>query len=242
MALSPADGVIALSATVDVRPMIEKHMPSPVGHALAGIAVAWAADLAPGRRAWRLSDPAASLFGRAGGTLTLVCGALAAAPDLDLLFLSRHRAVTHSLGAVIVIFIIATAVTGWVTRLPSPALPGSGLERERSSLPVLRVGLMCAAAYGSHLFLDWLAVDTTFPYGLQALWPFSDAWYISGLDLFPGTERRHILSLAAFRTNLIAISREAAMLLPVLGLLWLVRVKTLAGLATEPAGRHHASQ
>jgi inner membrane protein len=223
--------------------MIEKHMPSPVGHALAGIAVAWAADLAPGRRAWRATDQAASLFARAGGTLTLVCGVLAAAPDLDLLFLSRHRAVTHSLGAVILILIIATLVTGWVTRLlPSPGLPGSALDPQRSGLPVLRIGLMCAVAYGSHLFLDWLSVDTTLPYGLQALWPFSNAWYISGLDLFPGTERYDILSLAAFRTNLNAISREAALLLPVLGLLWLVRVKALAGLTTEPAGRHQAPQ
>jgi membrane-bound metal-dependent hydrolase YbcI (DUF457 family) len=217
-------------------------MPSPVGHALAGVGVAWAADLAPGRRAWRAADPKASLFARAGGTLTLVCGALAAAPDLDLFFHIRHRAVTHSLGAVILIFIVATAVTGWVTGMSPPTLPGPGLERERPALPILRIGLMCAAAYGSHLFLDWLAVDTTFPYGLQALWPFSDGWYISGLDLFPATERRDILSLAAFRTNLIAVSHEAAILLPVLGLLWLVRIKALAGLATEPAGGHHASQ
>ena len=208
-------------------------MPSPVGHALAGVAVAWASDLAPGRRAWRMTDPKASLFARAGGTLTLACGALAAAPDLDLFFPIRHRAVTHSLGAVIVIFIVAAAVTGWVR---------PGLEPERPAPPILRIGLMCAAAYGSHLFLDWLSVDTSFPYGLQALWPFSDGWYISGLDLFPGTERRHLLSLAAFRTNLIAVSHEAAILLPVLGLLWLVRVKALAGLATELAGRHHASQ
>jgi inner membrane protein len=213
-------------------------MPSPVGHALAGVAVAWVADLVPGRRAWRTAGPATSPFVRAGGILTLVCGALAVAPDLDLLVL-RHRAITHSLGAVIIVFIVATAVTGWVTRLSSPGLPASGLEPQRR--PVLRIGLMCAAAYGSHLFLDWLAVDTTLPYGLQALWPFSDRWYISGLDLFPGTERRDILSLTAFRTNLIAVSYEAAMLLPVLGLVWLVRVKALAGLSTEPAGRHHAS-
>jgi membrane-bound metal-dependent hydrolase YbcI (DUF457 family) len=219
-------------------------MPSPVGHALAGVAVAWAADLAPGQRAWRSIDPKASLFARAGGSLTLACGALAAAPDLDLFFPIRHRAVTHSLGAVIVIFIVAAAVTGWVTRtrMSSPALPGPGLEPERPALPILRIGLMCAAAYGSHLFLDWLSVDTSLPYGLQALWPFSDGWYISGLDLFPGTERREILSLAAFRTNLIAVWHEAAILLPVLGLLWLVRVKALAGLAPEPAGGHHAPQ
>jgi inner membrane protein len=200
-------------------------MPSPVGHALAGVAVAWVADLVPGRRAWRTAGPATSPFVRAGGILTLVCGALAVAPDLDLLVL-RHRAITHSLGAVIIVFIVATAVTGWVTR----------------GLPVVRIGLMYAAAYGSHLLLDWLAVDTTLPYGLQALWPFSDSWFISGVDLFPGTERRDILSLAAIRTNLRALSYETAILLPVLGLLWRVRVKALARLATETARRHHAPQ
>jgi inner membrane protein len=200
-------------------------MPSPVGHALAGVAVAWVADLVPGRRAWRTAGPATSPFVRAGGILTLVCGALAVAPDLDLLVL-RHRAITHSLGAVIIVFIVATAVTGWVTR----------------GLPVVRIGLMCAAAYGSHLLLDWLAVDTTLPYGLQALWPFSDSWFISGVDLFPGTERRDILSLAAIRTNLRALSYETAILLPVLGLLWRVRVKALARLATETARCHHAPQ
>ena len=153
----------ALSATADVEPVIETHMPSPVGHALAGVAVAWASDLAPGRRAWRTTNPKASLFARAGGKLTLACGALAAAPDLDLFFPIRHRAVTHSLGAVIVIFIVAAAVTGWVTRtrMSSPALPGPGLEPERPAPPIWRIGLMCAAAYGSHLFLDWLSVDTS---------------------------------------------------------------------------------
>ena len=223
--------------------MVEKHMPSPIGHALAGIAVAWAADLMPGRRAWRATGPTASLFAQAGGTLTLACGVLAAAPDLDLFFRVRHRAITHSLGAVILIFIVATAVTGWVTRSSSPGTKGSGRPRPPGpGLPVLRVGLMCAAAYGSHLLLDWLGVDTTRPYGLQALWPFSDGWYISGLDVFPQTERRDILSIGAFRKNLVAISCESAMLLPILGLLWLVRVKALAGLATQTARRYHAPQ
>jgi membrane-bound metal-dependent hydrolase YbcI (DUF457 family) len=228
--------------------MVEKHMPSPIGHALAGVAVAWAADLMPGRRAWRATGPTASLFARAGGTLTLVCAGLAAAPDLDLFFPYRflpyrHRAITHSLGAVILIFIVAIAVTGWVTWWSSPGRQASASPRPAApGLPVLRIGLICAAAYGSHLLLDWLGADTSRPYGLQALWPFSDRWYISGLDLFPETERRDILSMAALRRNLLAVSCESAILLPVLGLLWLVRVKALAGLATQAAGRHHAPQ
>ena len=100
--------------------------------------------------------------------------------------------------------------------------------------------MICAAAYGSHLLLDWLAVDMRMPYGLQLLWPLSDAWYISGLDIFPQTERRNLLSLATLRINLWAMSFETAVMLPVLYLVWLVRIKTLTGLSPEAARGHHA--
>ena len=213
--------------------MVKKHMPSPVGHALSGVAAAWVADLVPGRRTGRTAAPSSSLFARAGGRLTLICGVLAAAPDLDL-FLGRHRIVTHSVGALVVVSIIASLVTRQVTRKVK--------SRKFKVQSVVRVTLMCAAAYGSHLLLDWLGVDTSAPHGLAVLWPFSDTSYISGLDLFRSTERRAIFSLATLRINLIAMSYEAAVMLPVLGLLWLVRVKALAGLATEAARRHHAPQ
>ena len=104
----------------------------------------------------------------------------------------------------------------------------------------LRVAAICAAAYGSHLLLDWLAIDRRMPYGLQVLWPFSDGWYISGLDVFPQTERRNLLSLATLHINLRAMAFETAVMLPVLGLVWLVHVKTVTRLSTEAARRHHA--
>ncbi len=208
-------------------------MPGPVGHALAGVAAAWTADLVPGRRGWRTAGPSASFFARAGGGLTLLCAALGALPDLDLV-LSRHRSITHSVGAILVVSILAIGVTGWVTRKVQ-----SSKFKVQS---VARVTLMCAAAYGSHLLLDWLGVDTRMPYGLQALWPFSDHWYISGLDLFPQTERREFFSPAALRINLFATAYEAAVMLPVLAALWLVRVKALARLATEKAPGHHPPQ
>ena len=98
--------------------MIKMHMPSPVGHALAGVAAAWAADLLPGRRVWRTAAPAApfrtDFLSGAGGALTLGAAALGVAPDLDL-FLAQHRAITHSVGAVAAVFIVAAVVTGQVT-------------------------------------------------------------------------------------------------------------------------------
>jgi membrane-bound metal-dependent hydrolase YbcI (DUF457 family) len=218
-----------------------------VGHALAGVAAAWAVDVLPGRRAWRTAAPAARVstafftaslttfftpfFSGAGGALTLAAAALGVAPDLDLV-LAQHRAITHSVGAVAAVFIVAGIVTGQVRRKVQTS--------KFKVQSVVRIAAICAAAYGSHLLLDWLAVDRRMPYGLQVLWPFSDGWYISGLDVFPQTERRNLLSLTTLRTNLRAMSFETAVMLPVLGVLWLIRVKTLTRLSTEAARRHHA--
>jgi len=201
-------------------------MPSPLGHALGGIAASWAADLLPGPRAWRTAGRDASFFKRAGGALTLICAGLAASPDADL-FLSSHRTVTHSVTALALVTIIAAGVTGWVTR--------------RRGLAT-RVALTCGAAYASHLFLDWLAIDANPPFGLQILWPFSRTWFISGVDLFVQTERRRLFSVATIRTNLVAMAWETAILLPVLVGLWLVRVKALARFSAELTRGDHPAQ
>jgi membrane-bound metal-dependent hydrolase YbcI (DUF457 family) len=202
-------------------------MPSPLGHALGGIAVSWAADLMPGRRAWRSAGPAASFYRRAGGALTLSCAGLAMAPDADLL-LFAHRTATHSLTAVAVVTGIAAVVTGWFTR-------GTGY-------PTARVALMCGAAYASHLLLDWFGVDRFPPSGLQVLWPFSDTWFISGVDLFVPTERRELYSFDSLRANALAMASETAMLLPIIVVLWLVRIKTLSRFSAQLTRSDHPAQ
>lgn len=198
-------------------------MPSPIGHALGGVAAAWLVDLIPGPRAWRSARASASWFKRAGNGLTVACAALAIAPDLDVL-VGGHRMMTHSVGAVIIVGLAAAAIAAYAER------------------PILRVALMCAAAYGTHPLLDLLAVDRFWPYGLQLLWPFSQAWLISGWDLFALTERRDLMTLPAIRQNAAAVAQEIAILGPLVVLLWLIRVKTLAGLASEMSGGHHSSQ
>ena len=205
--------------------MIPATMPSPIGHALGGVAVAWMADLLPGRPAGRLR-------------LTVACAGLAAIPDADLLLPIAHRAATHSLGAVAAVTIttiIAAAVTGRVTRRK--------LQDGRiAELQDWRIALTFGAAYASHLLLDWLQADPTPPYGLQALWPISSTWFISGWKVFRPTERRDFLEWAAMRTNLLAVVQEIAILLPVVVALWLVRVKAVARFATELSGGDHPTQ
>jgi membrane-bound metal-dependent hydrolase YbcI (DUF457 family) len=203
-------------------------MPSPIGHALGGLAVAWAADLIPGDRGWRGAPRSASWYQRAGNGLTATCTILATTPDLDLLF-TRHRTYTHSAGAVIVVGLIA-AFASIVLRRAKPAN-----ERRHT----LRISLMCAAAYASHILFDWLGVDLYPPPGLQVLWPFDSGWYISGFDLFRQTRREHLFTWPVVELNLLAIAQEAAMLVPIAAVLWLVRVKALARLSSEEAGRYH---
>jgi membrane-bound metal-dependent hydrolase YbcI (DUF457 family) len=185
-------------------------MPSPIAHAVGGVAVAWAADLLPGRAS-----------AAAGPRVALTCACLAALPDIDLLLPITHRTVTHSFAAVAVVgvlMIIAAGVTGKVTT---------------------KIALTCMAAYASHLLLDWLQADPTPPFGLQLLWPFSSRWFLSGWSVFRATDRRHFLELPTMKRNAVAMLQELAILAPVLAALWLVRVKALARFAAElPRGDH----
>ena len=198
-------------------------MPSPIGHALAGIAAAWALDLIPGDRAWRTAPSGAPWHQRAGDGLTLLCAGLAASPDLDLAFV-EHRTVTHSLGAVCLVGLVAATVAAVAKR------------------PIARISMMCTAAYASHLLLDWLGTDVYFPYGLQALWPFTREWYISGTDTFRQAARHHLFTRAVLTANAQAIAQEVAILGPIVVALWLVRVKALAGLPPQVARGDHPAQ
>jgi len=231
-------------------------MPSPIGHALAGAAIAWSVSLRePGPLSMMDARPPQTPGSMPEGTLslvprstegrspdpldafTLLCAFLAAAPDLDLLVPYTHRAGTHSLLAVAFVAlssIIVMTVTGRVT--------GSGRVESRQGVIAWRVVLACTAAYASHLFLDWLGADDTPPRGLQLLWPFSDRWFISDLDLFRGTARRDVFSALSMRTNALAVAQEIAILGPVALAAWLVRRRALAGRSRVGSGSALASK
>jgi membrane-bound metal-dependent hydrolase YbcI (DUF457 family) len=152
-----------------------------------------------------------------------MCVVLAAVPDADLLF-HIHRTFSHSIGAVIVVAVLAGAIAAVSNR------------------PVVRVASMCAAAYGTHLVLDWLAVDLLPPYGIQALWPFSDAWYMSHWIVFRQTERADFFSAPTLRLNGLAVAQELAILGPIVAAIWLVRVKALARLAAQMSRGDHPAE
>jgi membrane-bound metal-dependent hydrolase YbcI (DUF457 family) len=126
-------------------------------------------------------------------------GALGMAPDLDLLF-GTHSTYTHSVGAVLIVFLAALV---W---------PRRGR----------RFAAACALAWASHLLLDWLGADSTPPLGIMALWPFSEAFYQSPVPVFRAISRRYWL--ADFYTqNAVAVAREVLMLGPLVLAAWWMR-------------------
>jgi membrane-bound metal-dependent hydrolase YbcI (DUF457 family) len=171
-------------------------MPSPIGHLIAGVAIGRA--ITPHER-----------------TLIVACAILATASDLDLILPQTHRTWTHSFVAVAFVTIVAIAVTGQVKR--SGDRPGV-CPRVRS-LTVAALML----AFASHLLLDWLAVDPTPPHGIQLLWPFSNDWYVSGLNIFRGTARRNLFTARTTWINATAIAQEVAILGPIAWVTWRLR-------------------
>src|SRR5258705_7969910 len=157
-------------------------MPSPIGHGLAGLAIGLAIE--------PVLPEAATVPSRHLSKFALVGALVAAMPDADLVYSTIHRGVSHSIGATALLMIIAAVVTGWVT----------GRVQWRW---VILIG----AAHASHILMDWLGTDRYPPPGLEALWPFSRKFYISGWDIFPATERRVYLP-GAWLTNVRALVAE----------------------------------
>jgi membrane-bound metal-dependent hydrolase YbcI (DUF457 family) len=187
-------------------------MPTPAGHAIAGLATAWFAERTGGKRL------------RLFGVLALACVFAAVIPDIDILFHS-HQTYTHSIGAAVISGGVAGAIAWVLARRRRPAAAGSSYRGPR---PIF-VAVSVTIAYGTHIVLDWLAIDTSPPLGLMALWPFSTRFYLSGANLFFGVSRRYWKPDEFIVGNLKAMAWEMVVLVPIVALAWWVRSKRLDG-------------
>ena len=190
-------------------------MPSPAGHLIAGVAVAWAAEAFAPRRLRVLEAGRPSTAAPIVTPLVLACATLAIAPDLDILIAS-HRTYTHSMAAAAL-----------------AALAGGSMARALR-LPGLATGLACGLAVASHIVLDWLGHDTSTPRGLMALWPVSSAYYYSGVDLFADISRRYWKPEEFILKNAVSVAREVAILGPIVALAWCARKRVLASREGHP--------
>lgn len=132
--------------------------------------------------------------------LLLAAVAAAVSPDLDIL-VGSHRTYTHSVAAVVLVGFVS-----WVAL------------RRRSHAAAAAAAI--AAAYASHLVLDWLGKDTSSPPGLTALWPFSSAFFLSGCGLFGEVSRRYWLPGEFIFGNFKALAWEMLVLVPVMLIAW----------------------
>jgi membrane-bound metal-dependent hydrolase YbcI (DUF457 family) len=166
-------------------------MPTPVGHALGGIAVYVAARGSSRPKDWPLA-------------IAVVVSALL--PDLDFAIgpfagRSYHHYFTHSLGFTV----LFAGVSYLGARFTKRAAP-------------FRDAAVLTAAYFSHIFLDFLAKDATPPFGVQLLWPFSDTFYISPVKAFTATWRGSLAKLFGLH-NWMAVGLEILVLLPIIALI-----------------------
>jgi inner membrane protein len=175
-------------------------MPSPIGHALAGLTVH---VLSARDGSERRSLPRALLMAGA-----------AAAPDLDLLFRfvdgrNHHQAETHSIGAAALAatFVWAAArLAGW----------------PRSAA----LGLCAGCAWLTHLVLDYLGLDTHPPIGIMALWPFQPGYFKAPWIIFLDIGRT--LEWATVRHDALAVAWEIVLLGPLLLASWRLRAPSEA--------------
>lgn len=139
-------------------------MPSPIGHTIAGFC-------------GYLLAPKGSIPKPQMNTL-LASIVIANLPDIDILpglLLGNppmfHRQGTHSIAAGIIAGMLVVMLGRW---------------QKLSKKSILKLGAWTTALYCSHIFLDLLVTDLSPPRGVQLLWPFSNAYFISPVTVFGG--------------------------------------------------------
>ena len=87
--------------------------------------------------------------------------------------------------------------------------------------------------YASHVLLDYLAADSSPPFGLQLLWPFSNEFYISPVSVFmrfmhdtQGADMWGLISGMFIVHNFYAVVLETVLLLPLLLVAIVIRKRT----------------
>lgn len=145
-------------------------------------------------------------------TRSLWIVAFGLAPDLDLL-IGRHSMETHSVGAAVLTGLVAAYF-----RCP--------LASTRS-----RIFLTACLAWMTHPLLDALGADTSPPFGVMLLWPFSRDHVMFDTVFMPISRRWWLEGFLA--GNLLAALREVVILGPVAGVAWFLtqRRGTRAGQA-----------
>lgn len=178
-------------------------MATPVGHSLIGLAVG---HVGAERSWWRCWPWYAFVVVCANAAdLDFVPGLLVGEPN------RYHHLATHSLTAAIVFGALV------------------GLVAMRFHGRPLRIGVVGALIYASHLLGDYLTVDQRAPYGIPLFWPFADGFYIAPVTPLsavqhglPGDGNAAVLTHIFSPHNVATIAVELALLVPLFAVVgWL---------------------
>lgn len=174
-------------------------MATPIGHSLAGGIVFQQFRHKPYR--WKLLF--LTVFAANAADLDFLPGIVIGKPSL------YHHGPSHS--------IFAALVFGFLIAL---------IFRITIKENLLKLFIISAGAYATHLILDYFTIDTRLPYGMPLFWPFLNKYFYSPILIFLDVQRGGSLSTFVpeflVKHNLLAIAREIAILLPINGLIWMV--------------------
>jgi inner membrane protein len=166
-------------------------VPLPVAHSAAGLAT---------YLLFRTESPADSAP-KKQLSLALLAVIVANLPDLDFLpglIIDQpakfHHGPSHSL--------LVGIITGILVYLVARPF-FSEISKRRLLLIFLIAGI-------SHTLLDFLAVDTSFPYGVPLFWPFSEIYQISTVPIFLDVIRVDDSNQSALCVSLFVMARLAA--------------------------------
>ncbi len=176
-------------------------MPSTLGHSLAGVLV---------------NESRLFMLGKSHAQCVVIALVLANFADIDIipgLFYGNpnrfHHGVTHSFGAALIVgFLFALIFYKWQTRFWSP------------------FGF-ATLVYSSHLLLDILTIDTSYPFGVPLWWPVSSKYFIAPITIFSDVNKDSATATffqSLFTThNLFAALLEIVILGPIVLLTILMR-------------------
>jgi inner membrane protein len=171
-------------------------MPSPVGHSLTGYLIYRATGRGAADERWWTF--AVYLVAANAPDLDFIPGLLMGNPG------RYHHGPSHSLGFAI-LFGLALSLTMAFFKL------GSGK----------RNFIIFFALYFSHVLLDYLSTDTSFPYGVPLFWPLSNDFYIAPFAFLPDIKRpissglEFIIGVFSLR-NFWAAIMESLLLVPLI--------------------------
>ena len=177
-------------------------MPSPIGHSLMGYIIYQSTPRSTGMRQWQLI--ALYIFAANAPDIDFIPGFFIGDPN------RYHHGISHSVGFTV----LFASVFSLFLYL---------LKRD----PFRRNFAVFFCLYFSHIVLDYLSIDTSFPYGETFFWPLSNKYYIASFAFLPDIRRAYsssefILSLVSLH-NMWTVSVECFLLLPLLLLVLVLR-------------------